>query len=118
MTSSTGEIKILPSPIRPVRAEFTIASTARSTTLSSQTTSSFTFGEKIDDILGAAIKFGMALLPAEALGFDDGNTLQPNFVQRFFHFIEFERLDDSFNFFHVASSPVWPGLPIMFRLPV
>src|SRR6185312_5181248 len=46
ITSSTEEMKIFPSPIRPVRAELTIASTARSTILSSQTTSIFTLGRK------------------------------------------------------------------------
>ena len=42
----SDEMKILPSPIRPVRAAFMIASTARSTTASSQTTSIFTLGRK------------------------------------------------------------------------
>src|SRR5271165_3953134 len=46
MTSSTELMKILPSPIRPVRAAFTIASIARSTTESSQTTSIFTLGRR------------------------------------------------------------------------
>src|SRR4051812_21438910 len=38
------------------------------------------FGQEINDILGAAIKFGMALLPPEALGFGDGNALDPHFL--------------------------------------
>ncbi len=46
----------------------------------------------------------MALLPAEAFGFHDGYALQSNLVQRFFHFIEFERLDDSFDLFHVHQA--------------
>src|SRR6185312_10911871 len=46
MTSSTVETKILPSPMRPVRAACWMASQARSTWLSSSTISSFTLGRK------------------------------------------------------------------------
>ena len=68
-TSSTGVTKILPSPIRPVRAALTIASTARSTIASSQITSIFTFGKEIDDVFRAAVQFCMAFLAAKSLGF-------------------------------------------------
>ena len=44
----------------------------------------------------------MALLAAEALGFDHRDALQADFLQRFLHFIELERLDDRFNLFHFA----------------
>ena len=110
MTSSTVLMKILPSPIRPVRAAFMIASTARSATLSSQTSSIFTFGQKIDDIFGAAIEFGMALLAAEALGLDNGDALQPNFVQRLFHLVELKRFDHGLDFLHriLVAGPVRP----------
>ncbi len=46
MASSMEATKILPSPIRPVWAACWIASTARSTRLSSRTTSTFTLGRK------------------------------------------------------------------------
>src|SRR5688572_31090308 len=44
--SSTSMTKILPSPIRPVRAALAIASTTRSARPSSTTTSNFTLGRK------------------------------------------------------------------------
>jgi hypothetical protein len=42
----------------------------------------------------------MALLATEALGFHDGHALQADFLERFFHVIQFERLDDGFYLFH------------------
>ena len=45
-TSSITETKIVPSPIRPVRAAAAIASTTRSASPSSTTTSSFTLARK------------------------------------------------------------------------
>jgi hypothetical protein len=45
----------------------------------------------------------MALLAAEALGFGDGDAGNADFMQRLFHFIELEWLDDRFDFFHVAE---------------
>ena len=55
---------------------------------------------------GAAVEFGMALLAAETLGFDDGNTLQADFLECFLHFVELERLDYGFDFFHWGG-PLW-----------
>ena len=46
----------------------------------------------------------MALLAAEALGFGDGDALNADFLQGFLHFVELERLDDGFDFFHDAGS--------------
>jgi hypothetical protein len=46
MTSSTGTTKIFPSPMRPVFAARSIASTTRPTSESATTTSTFTFGRK------------------------------------------------------------------------
>ena len=40
----------------------------------------FHLGKEVDDIFGATIKFGMALLPAKALGFHDSNALQPDLL--------------------------------------
>ena len=47
----------------------------------------------------------MAFLPAEAFRFGHGDALNPDFLQGFFHFIEFERLDNGFDFFHVLLRP-------------
>src|SRR6202047_3417116 len=67
-------------------------------------------GEKIDDVFGAAVKLGVALLAPEPLGFSHGNTLQTDFLQRLLHFIELERLDHSLDFFHrVFPSPPQRG---------
>src|SRR5712692_10432002 len=62
-------------------------------------------GEKIHDVLGAAIEFGMALMATEALGFGHRDALQADLLQRLLHLIEFEWLDDRFDFFHSVSSP-------------
>src|SRR5579859_7566632 len=61
-------------------------------------------GQEIDDIFGAAIEFGMALLTAKALRLGDGDTLQTNLVQSLFHLIQFERLDDGFDFLHLRGN--------------
>ena len=60
----------------------------------------FDLGEEINDIFGAAIKLGMALLPSKAFRFGDGDAGHSRFVKRFFHFIELEWLDNRLNFFH------------------
>src|SRR5581483_7456423 len=76
----------------------------------------FHFGEKIDDVFSAAIKLRVPLLPAEALGLGDGYSLQSDLLQRFLHFIQFEWLDDRFDFFHRVSSPPLPGVQIRFGI--
>src|SRR4029078_2292376 len=40
----------------------------------------FHLGEKVDDIFGAAIKLGVALLPPEALGLGHRDALQADFL--------------------------------------
>eukprot|EP00657_Telonema_sp_P-1_P004888 TRINITY_DN2177_c0_g1_i1.p1 TRINITY_DN2177_c0_g1~~TRINITY_DN2177_c0_g1_i1.p1 ORF type:complete len:113 (+),score=34.47 TRINITY_DN2177_c0_g1_i1:163-501(+) len=62
----------------------------------------FHLGEKIDDVLGPAIKFGVPFLPSEALGFSHGDPLDPDFVQRFLYLVQLEGLDYGFDFFHFA----------------
>src|SRR5262249_16804413 len=54
----------------------------------------------IPDVLGPTIELGMALLPAKALGFGHGNALKSDLLKRFFHLVQFEWLDDGFDFFH------------------
>src|SRR3546814_19576225 len=51
-------------------------------------------GQKIDDIFGAAIQFGMPLLAPEALGLGDGYAADPDLVQRLLHLVELDRLDN------------------------
>src|SRR5579859_2562557 len=69
-------------------------------------------GEEIDHVLGAAVQLGVALLAAKSLCLDHGDALQADFVQRFFHLIQFERLDDSLDLLHARSHPGCPGLPV------
>src|SRR5690606_1964874 len=57
-------------------------------------------GQEVDDVFGSPVKLGMAFLAAEALGLGHRDALEPNLVERFFDFIELERLDDRFDFFH------------------
>src|SRR5215211_527803 len=67
-------------------------------------------GQEIHDVLGSAVEFRMTLLPAKALGFGDGNALQTDLLQSFFHLVELERLDDGLDFFHRAMrSQAVPG---------
>src|SRR6185437_2511839 len=65
-------------------------------------------GQEIHDVFGAAIEFGMSLLPAETLGFGDSNALQSELLKRFFHLVELERLDDGFDLLHLSASRAFP----------
>src|SRR5450755_1237715 len=47
----------------------------------------FHLGQKVDDIFGAAVKLGMALLPSEPLSLGYGNPLDADLVQRLFHLV-------------------------------
>ena len=57
-------------------------------------------GQKIHHVFRAAIKFRVAFLAAETLGFGHGDSLDANFVESFFNLIQLKRLDDCFDFFH------------------
>src|SRR5882672_8250067 len=57
-------------------------------------------GQEVDDVLGTAIELGMAFLPAESLGLQHGDALQPDLVERVFDLVEFEGLDDRFDLLH------------------
>src|SRR6185312_14326141 len=60
----------------------------------------FDLGQKVHDVLGAAIEFGVTFLPPEALGFRDGDALESNFLERFLHLVELEWLDDGLDLLH------------------
>src|SRR5690242_14302078 len=60
----------------------------------------FHLGQEVDDVFCTAVEFGMPLLPAKALGFGDRDALQSDFLKRFLHLVELERLDDGFNLLH------------------
>src|SRR5262249_9453917 len=44
----------------------------------------------------------MSLLPSEPLNFTNGEALDPDARERLFDLVEFERLDDRLNLFHIA----------------
>jgi len=60
----------------------------------------FDLGEKIDDILAAAVDIGVPLLAAEALHFGDGHAFDADFGEGIFHFLQFEGFDDGGNELH------------------
>jgi hypothetical protein len=103
IASSMFETKILPSPMRPVWA-------ARGSPrrpfdhVVGEHDLDLHLGQEVDDVFGAAIEFGMALLAAEALGLGDGDALQADFLQRFLHLVELERLDDGLDLLHRAAA--------------
>src|SRR5580692_961125 len=66
----------------------------------------FHLGQEVDDVFGAAIKLGMALLPAEALGLDNGDAFDADLVQRLLYLIKLERLDDRLDLFHRNRPPM------------
>src|SRR5690554_68982 len=58
----------------------------------------------------------MAFLTAKTLGFGNGDSRYANFVQRFFHLIKFERLDDCLDLFHfILSYPYAPATTALAR---
>ena len=94
------ETKTLPSPILPVLAALMMAWTAASFRLSGSDGFDFDLRQEIHGVFAAAIDFGVAFLPAKAFDFADGHALDAEFVQGVFDFVQLERLDDGFDFFH------------------
>src|SRR5215212_8627585 len=60
--------------------------------------------QEVDDVLGAAVEFGVALLPAEPFRLDHGDALQPHLLERLLHLVELERLEDGFDLLHRGSA--------------
>src|SRR3954452_9019070 len=63
-------------------------------------------GQEVDDVFCAAVELGMTLLAAKTLGLGHRDALKADFLKRFLHLVELERLDDGFDFLHCAP----PGL--------
>ena len=57
-------------------------------------------GEEVHAVLAAAIELGVALLAAEALDFGHGEALDPDLHERRLDVVEFEGLDECFDFLH------------------
>src|SRR6188472_2991888 len=60
-------------------------------------------GDEVRLVFGAAIDFGVPLLPAVTLRFGDGQSLNGNSIQGSAHVIELVRFDDRKHQFHYAS---------------
>jgi hypothetical protein len=56
--------------------------------------------KEVHDVLRSTIELGVPALTTETLYFTDSDALDTDGAKGFFHFIEFERLDDCFDFFH------------------
>ena len=100
MACSTVETKILPSPILSVLAAAMMAAIGGIDLIVGQDDLDLHLGQEVDDVFGAAIKLGMALLAAKALDLDHGQALDADVLKRFFHLVELERLDDRLDLFH------------------
>src|SRR5690606_27050542 len=75
----------------------------------------FYLRQEVDDVFGAAIKLGVALLPPEAFRLDYGDALDADLVESVLHVVEFERLDDGFDLLHgipheVVGFAPWPAM--------
>ena len=86
--------------MRPVRAACGIASIGAVHQVVGADHLDLHLGQEVHDVFGAAVELGMALLPPEALGLDDGQALQPDLVQRVLHLVELEGLDDGLDLLH------------------
>src|SRR6266404_1105603 len=60
-------------------------------------------GQKIDDVLGAAVELGVPFLASESLHFGDGQPGDSDLGKRFSPLVELERLDDCFDLLHGHS---------------
>ena len=99
MTSRISETKILPSPMRPVRAAPDGLERAVELVVGDHHLD-LDLGQEVHDVLGAAVELGLALLAAVALGLDDGHALDAQLLQGLLHLVQLERLDDGFDLFH------------------
>ena len=75
MASSICDTNILPSPMRPGLRRGADRLDRRREVFVRDDDLDLHFGQKVDDIFGAAIELGMALLAAEALRLEDGDAL-------------------------------------------
>src|SRR2546423_15530879 len=57
-------------------------------------------GQEVDDVLGAAVELGVALLPPESLHLTDRDPLDADCAERLLHLVELEGLDDRLDLLH------------------
>ncbi len=77
-----------------------MASTAAASCSFTTTTSIFTLGMNSTVYSLPAVGFSVPFLPAVALDLNDGQPVNALFQKGGFYFVELERFDDCFNFFH------------------
>ena len=104
--------KILPSPICPVLAAAPIASTATAGIFVADCDLDPYFWQEMYHRLGAAIDFGMALLPPVAADFGDGHALDSDRKKGVPDLLELERFNDGDDELHEA----WIGERSLHRL--
>ena len=68
------------------------------------------FGQEINDVFGAAVKFGMAFLAAKAFCLGNRYPGDPGFLQGICDVIQLEWFYNRFNFFHGLASSSVAGL--------
>ena len=56
--------------------------------------------EEIDGVFTATVDLGMALLAAKSFDLNNSHAFDSDFGEGFFDILQFERLDDRFDFFH------------------
>src|SRR5215470_14027384 len=69
----------------------------------------FHLGQKVDDIFCATVQFGVAFLASEPLGLGNRDALNAHLMERLFHLVKFEWLDDRFDFLHWRRIPSRPA---------
>ncbi len=94
--------KTLPSPILPVLAALTIASTAAATMLSAKTISILIFGRKSTVYSLPAINLRVPFLTAKALDLRNSHALNAQAGEGLFDVFQLERLNDGLDLFHVV----------------
>src|SRR5881409_1380781 len=62
-------------------------------------------GQELHRVLRSAVGLLVAFLATESAHFRDGHPKDPDLRQCVFHVLKFERLDDSFDFFHRRTPP-------------
>ena len=94
--------KILPSPIRPVRADRCTASTTLSRLIVVDHDLDPDLGNEVHRVFRAAVDLGLPLLAPETLDLARCQTLHPQAGERFADLLELERLDHRHDELHVV----------------
>src|SRR6266481_3109523 len=68
------------------------------------------FREQVDVVFLAAINFRVALLTAMATHFGNSHAVDSDGLKSLFDLVQFERLDDCLDFFHMSLSSLWVGI--------